>query len=194
MASMPRSASRSWKIHHLSRDSSAGLADFSWRSPAYIARHGRPRHPRDLGAHQCLSYAIRAKRDVWRFTHGKQARNTSSRRPARYGERASRHCCRLYLKGWRSPSSPNSSRHNIFARKSLSRSFTDWRLPEGGLYFVTPTARARPAKVSALADFLIAKLTNAPWSAEAVMGWKLQRGKRPKISRSRGHSRIAPAR
>ncbi|MCY1240031.1 hypothetical protein D9M72_528590 [compost metagenome] len=49
---------------------------------------------------------------------------------------------------------------------------TDWRLPEGGLYFVTPTARARPAKVSALADFLIAGLTDARWSANAVMGWK----------------------
>jgi len=45
-------------------------------------------------------------------------------------------------------------------------------MPEGGLYFVTPTARARPAKVSVLADFLIAKLADAPWSAEVVMGWK----------------------
>jgi hypothetical protein len=40
------------------------------------------------------------------------------------------------------------------------------------LYFVTPTARARPAKVSALADFFIAELAAARWSAEAVMGWK----------------------
>jgi hypothetical protein len=42
------------------------------------------------------------------------------------------------------------------------------------LYFVTPTARARPAKVSALAEFLIAKLMSAPWRAEAVMGRKPQ--------------------
>jgi hypothetical protein len=40
------------------------------------------------------------------------------------------------------------------------------------LYFVTPTARARPAKISALADFLIAELTDVRWSAEVVMGWK----------------------
>src|SRR5580658_6553158 len=38
-------------------------------SPGYIARYGRPQHPRDLGAHQCLSYTSRAKRDIWRFTH-----------------------------------------------------------------------------------------------------------------------------
>ncbi|AIF48207.1 hypothetical protein HY57_13575 [Dyella japonica A8] len=36
-------------------------------------------------------------------------------------------------------------------------------LPEGGLYFVTPTARARPAKITALADFLVSKLAAAEW-------------------------------
>jgi DNA-binding transcriptional LysR family regulator len=61
-----------------------------------------------------------------------------------------------------------------FPPKALEPILTDWLLPAGGLYFVTPTARARPAKVSALADFLIAKLMNAPWRAEVVMGWKTQ--------------------
>jgi DNA-binding transcriptional LysR family regulator len=59
-----------------------------------------------------------------------------------------------------------------FPAKALEPILTDWLLPAGGLYFVTPTARARPAKVSALADFIIAKLMRATWSAEAVMGWK----------------------
>jgi DNA-binding transcriptional LysR family regulator len=59
-----------------------------------------------------------------------------------------------------------------FPDKQLEPILTDWRLPEGGLYFVTPTARARPAKVSALADFFVAKLTSAEWSAETLMGWK----------------------
>jgi DNA-binding transcriptional LysR family regulator len=59
-----------------------------------------------------------------------------------------------------------------FSTKSLEPVLSDWCLPQGGLYFVTPTARARPAKVSALADFMIAKLMNAPWSAQAVKGWK----------------------
>jgi DNA-binding transcriptional LysR family regulator len=44
-------------------------------SPTYIARYGRPRHPHDLSAHQCLSYVNRAKRDIWRFTHRKPARS-----------------------------------------------------------------------------------------------------------------------
>src|ERR1700746_2542040 len=49
----------------------APVSRFVVASPAYIAQHGRPQHPNDLGAHRCLSYANRAKRDVWRFTHRK---------------------------------------------------------------------------------------------------------------------------
>src|SRR5579859_1123842 len=38
-------------------------------SPEYLSRYGRPQHPHELGAHQCLTYMNRSKRDVWRFTH-----------------------------------------------------------------------------------------------------------------------------
>jgi DNA-binding transcriptional LysR family regulator len=40
---------------------------------------------------------------------------------------------------------------------------TDWSLPSGALYFVTPSARARPAKVDALADFVATRLSNPTW-------------------------------
>src|SRR6201993_4394388 len=49
----------------------APVPRFVVASPAYLARYGRPQHPRDLGAHQCLSYVNRAKRETWRFTHRK---------------------------------------------------------------------------------------------------------------------------
>ena len=58
-----------------------------------------------------------------------------------------------------------------FREKQLEPLLVDWRLPEAGLYFVTPSARARPAKISVLSDFFIAKLSDAPWRAEVVMGW-----------------------
>src|ERR1700688_3143807 len=47
----------------------APVRRFLVASPSYIARYGRPQHPHDLGAHQCLTYTNRTKRDVWRFTH-----------------------------------------------------------------------------------------------------------------------------
>src|ERR1700758_5368089 len=41
----------------------APVRRFVLASPAYLARHGRPQHPRELGAHPCLSYANRATRE-----------------------------------------------------------------------------------------------------------------------------------
>jgi DNA-binding transcriptional LysR family regulator len=59
-----------------------------------------------------------------------------------------------------------------FPKNRLEPILTDWRLPEGGLYFVTPTTRARPSKVAALGEFLITKLADASWSAEAMLARK----------------------
>jgi DNA-binding transcriptional LysR family regulator len=67
---------------------------------------------------------------------------------------------------------PEFAATQYFPDKQLEPILTDWRLPEGGLYFVTPSARARPAKVSALADFFVSRLVAAEWSAQALLGWK----------------------
>jgi DNA-binding transcriptional LysR family regulator len=61
-----------------------------------------------------------------------------------------------------------------FADRQLEPILTDWSMPEGGLYFVTPTARTRPAKVSALAEFFITRLTAAQWSMATL---SLNRGR-----------------
>src|SRR4029077_5850459 len=153
-------------------------------SPHYIARYGRPQHPHDLGAHQCLSYANRAKR-VWRFTHQTSGEECPITPTGPLRGTSVEALLPTVLEGLAITELPEFAATEYFREKQLEPLLTDWRLPEGGLYFVTPTARARPAKVSALADFLIAKLTDAPWSAEVVMGWRppAQRKKQAKISR-----------
>lgn len=140
-------------------------------SPSYLARNGRPQHPEDLGAHQCLTYANRSRRDVWRFTNeaGEQCSVTPTG-PLRGTSVEA--LLPTVLEGLAITELPEFVATQYFPGKQLEPILTDWRLPEGGLYFVTPTARARPAKVGALADFLIARLTDAQWSAEAVMAWK----------------------
>ena len=45
----------------------------------------------------------------------------------------------------------------------LEAILTDWSLTKGGLYFVTPSARARPAKVAALSDFFVEHLSKPSW-------------------------------
>jgi DNA-binding transcriptional LysR family regulator len=141
-------------------------------SPTYIARYGRPQHPSDLGAHQCLSYVHRAKRDIWRFTHRKTGEECPITPKGLLRGTSVEAVLPTVLEGLAITELPEFIATQYFPKKQLEPILADWRLPEGGLYFVTPTARARPAKVSALADFLIAELANARWSAEAVMGWK----------------------
>jgi DNA-binding transcriptional LysR family regulator len=141
-------------------------------SPSYIARYGRPRHPRDLAAHRCLSYANRAKHDVWRFTHVKTGEECSITPTGQLRGTSVEALLPTVLEGLAITELPEFVATQYFREKQLEPILTDWSLPEGGLYFVTPTARARPAKVSALADFLITELTDAQWSAAVVMGWK----------------------
>jgi DNA-binding transcriptional LysR family regulator len=141
-------------------------------SPGYIARYGRPKHPHDLEAHRCLSYANRAKRDVWRLTHRKTGEECPITPTGPLRGTSVEALLPTVLEGLAITELPEFIATQYFPNKQLEPILTNWRLPEGGLYFVTPTARARPAKVSALADFLIAGLTDARWSAEAVMGWK----------------------
>src|SRR5579864_5372937 len=149
----------------------APVRRFVVASPTYLSRYGRPQHPHDLGAHQCLTYTNRSKRDVWRFTHKSGEECTVTPTGALRGTSVEA-LLPTVLAGLAITELPEFIATQYFPGKQLEPILTDWRLPEGGLYFVTPTARARPAKVSALAGFFIARLTDARWSAEVVMGWK----------------------
>ena len=139
----------------------APVRRFVVASPAYIAKHGRPQHPHDLVAHQCLSYSNRSKRDVWRLTHRKTGEEAAVTPTGLLRGTSAEALLPTVLEGLAIAELPEFIASQYFQDEQLEPILTDWRLPEGGLYFVTPTARARPAKVSALADFLIAELADA---------------------------------
>ena len=52
-------------------------------SPEYFARHGKPRTPRDLKSHACLSYRYRSRGSLyrWEFTEGKRSYSVDVRGP-----------------------------------------------------------------------------------------------------------------
>jgi DNA-binding transcriptional LysR family regulator len=140
-------------------------------SPSYIARYGRPQHPHDLGAHRCLGYLHRT-RDVWHFTHRTSGEECPISPTGPLRGTNIEVLLPTVLEGLAITELPEFVATQYLREKQLEQLLADWRLSETGLYFVTPTARARPAKVSVLGDFLVAKLAEAPWSAEVVLGWK----------------------
>lgn len=147
----------------------APVRRFAVASPAYLARHGRPQHPRDLAAHRCLTYLTRSKRDVWRFTHSTTGEEAAVAPTGPLRGTSAEVVLPTVLEGLAITELPEFIASPYVADGRLEPILADWRMPEGGLYFVTPTTRARPAKVAAVADFFIAALTDAPWRAAASM-------------------------
>src|ERR1700740_1502786 len=150
----------------------APVRRFLVASPTYVSRYGRPQHPHDLVSHQCVSYLTRSNRDIWRFTHRTTGEESLVTPTGPMRGTSAEALLPTVLDGLAITELPEFVATQYFPDGRLEPILIDWRMPEGGLYFVTPTARARPAKVSAVADFFVTELANAPWTAEAVMGWK----------------------
>lgn len=140
----------------------APVAPFILAAPAYLEKYGCPEHPRDLAAHHLLGYSYRPRQDVWRLRNrnGDEEYVTPSG-PLRATN--SEALIPLALRGLGICELPEFLASEYLADGRLKAILPDWTLPSGALYFVTPSARARPAKVEALAEFMIARLSNPPW-------------------------------
>ncbi|MBK4993320.1 LysR family transcriptional regulator [Pseudomonas sp. S37] len=131
-------------------------------SPGYLARHGRPEHPRELAEHGCMSYAYRARSQVWRFTHiDGTEQDVTPRGPLRVTN--SDALVAPLLAGLAIAELPEFIAAEYLADGRLERVLPDWSMTQGGLYFVTPSARSRPRKVQALADFFVERLSEPAW-------------------------------
>jgi DNA-binding transcriptional LysR family regulator len=138
----------------------APVRRFVVAAPSYIARYGRPRHPNDLKAHRCIGYAYRAGRDVWRFTNkaGDSAAVTPVG-PLRVNEVDA--LIPTLLAGLAIAELPEFVAFDLLRAGQVEALLPDWSMALGGLYFVTPTARARSAKVQALSSFLKERLSGS---------------------------------
>jgi DNA-binding transcriptional LysR family regulator len=132
-------------------------------TPGYLDRHGRPEHPDDLAAHACLGYAYLPSPDRWRFAHADgrevvvvpggpmRANNADALAPA-------------LRAGLGLALQPDFMIHDDLAAGRLERVLPDWSAPPIALHLVTPPGEPRPARVTALVDFLARTLAAAPWA------------------------------
>lgn len=139
------------------------VSPFIVASPDYLARHGRPRHPRDLQGRDCLGYAYAVRVDMWHFTNkaGEEV-NITPRGPLRVTNADA--LVPVVLDGLAIAEFPGFIAAEYLKDGRMEAILTDWTLPRGALYFVTPTARSRPAKVEALATFMAERLSDMDWS------------------------------
>ena len=138
------------------------VAPFILAAPAYLKKYGCPRHPRELVAHHCLGYAYRPRQDIWRFSNkAGEEEIVVPTGPLRATN--SEALIPMALRGLGIVELPEFMAYEYLDDGRLKAILTDWTLPKGAVYFVTPSARARPAKVEVLGDFLAARLSHPVW-------------------------------
>jgi DNA-binding transcriptional LysR family regulator len=147
----------------------APVQRFIVATPSYLARCGRPQHPEDLAAHHCLGYAFRAKRDVWRFRNkAGEAATVTPIGPLRVTNVDA--LIPTLLAGLAIAELPEFIAFDLLRTSQVEALLPNWSMPLGGLYFVTPTARARSAKVEALSSFLTRRLSRPDWQVYSSDG------------------------
>ena len=110
----------------------------------------------------CLGYAYRARSDVWRFANeaGEEV-SIKPNGPLRVTN--SDALMPTVLDGLAIAEFPEFICADQVRDGSLVPLLKDWTLPRSGLYFVTPSARTRPAKVEALSGFFQRHLSAPGW-------------------------------
>jgi DNA-binding transcriptional LysR family regulator len=132
-------------------------------APSYFARRGRPVHPRDLAGHACLGYAYLPSADRWRFIHasGEEATMTpAGPLHANNGDAL----MPMLLAGLGIAVQPEFLVLKDVTAGRLEAVLPEWSMPPIALNIVTPPGSLRPARVSAVIEFLARRLSTAPWA------------------------------
>jgi DNA-binding transcriptional LysR family regulator len=129
-------------------------------SPDYVARHGRPATPRDLGQHRCLTYSGAGSEEQWRFRVGGrwQAIKPAGLFRADNGE-ALRDAA---VAGLGITALPSFILSPALESGALEPILTDFAVPERGLYVLRHSG-APPLRLRLLIDFLAARFGPEPY-------------------------------
>jgi DNA-binding transcriptional LysR family regulator len=133
-------------------------------SPLYFARHGMPKHPSDLAAHEGLGYIHGAANDIWRFEHATEGTYSISMRCVIRANNADI-LAPLLLAGLGLGLQPEFMVWRELRDGTLQQALPGWAPPEVALHLVTPPSPLRPVRVAVLMDYLARRFARAPWAA-----------------------------
>jgi DNA-binding transcriptional LysR family regulator len=125
-------------------------------SPAYLEKHGRPKHPLHLAQHRCISYSYTMANEVWRFTKGRKSASVRPSGPLRVNNGDA--MMPALIAGTGVGMLPEFFLREALESALLERVLPDWSIPLGAVYWVTPPDGPLPKRVEVLGNFLVKKL------------------------------------
>lgn len=124
-------------------------------APAYLERHGTPRHPGELGAHRLLGYTNVT--GPWRF-RGPGGAEVAVRAEGPLAANSGDALMPALIAGIGIARLPDFILGDTVADGRLVEILPEWRPAPVGLHLLTPPSPLRPARVEALIAFLSERL------------------------------------
>jgi LysR family transcriptional regulator for bpeEF and oprC len=136
-------------------------------APAYLARHGTPRHPHDLADHHIVNYFARRFGEffVWNFSRGQE--RVEVRRESRIAVNDSEAYLEAGYAGLGLIQMAGFMIEDALADGRLVRVLDDWRIDSVPIYVIYPSNRQLSAKVQVFVEWL-SRLIEAHTRSDAV--------------------------
>jgi DNA-binding transcriptional LysR family regulator len=125
-------------------------------SPDYFARHGEPRHPRELADHECLVYTSTALPGQWEFLVEGRMQRFPVR--ARLQSSSGEMLLEAAAAGFGITLTPEFLAQDLLAAGSIVPAMAEFPCPELGIHVVLPGNRHVPHRVRVLIDYLSERL------------------------------------
>ncbi|QTD88201.1 LysR family transcriptional regulator [Burkholderia anthina] len=137
-------------------------------SPAYLDRHGRPTHPRDIEQHVCLTYTNLPTPEHWRFRHPASGEDFGVNVQGRIRTNNADVIGPALVAGHGLALQPEFLVWDELQRSELEEVMCDWKIADINVNLVTPPGMLRAARVTVLLDFLAEHFAHAPWALPAT--------------------------
>jgi DNA-binding transcriptional LysR family regulator len=125
-------------------------------APAYLARHGQPEHPEQLGVHECLGPSYWRRHDLWRLV-GPNGETCNVAVQGRFTANQGNALRIAALNGIGIALQPEAVLADDLAAGRLLPVLPDWSLAPSPMYLIYAQNRRPTAKLRSAIDFLLAR-------------------------------------
>ena len=137
-------------------------------APSYLAAHGTPKKPADLGQHQALVYSTVQGDERWHFSSAQGRAESVAVSVAVSGPLRSNNLSALLSAaraGLGVAVLPRYVAHSSVVSGALQPLLERWQLPAQEVHAVFPSPKMLPSKVRSLCDFLAPRFVGEWWAS-----------------------------